>query len=158
MDTREVKVCTRCNQTLPKEMFIDGKCNPCLRLTRRERYKERSKDPEYRKYRALQARKERERNPRSYAMRKKEWLKYNYGITLEIWEDMYAKQNGVCAICLKKCKTKKQLAVDHDHNTNKIRGLLCSKCNRGIGMFEDDVNLLNKAIIYLGQNIEDANS
>ena len=73
-------------------------------------------------------------------------LIYRFGITPKIYEDMFEKQNGVCAIC-KKPETKKQrykgvyritrLAVDHDHQTNKIRGLLCYKCNTIIGILEN---------------------
>ncbi len=76
-------------------------------------------------------------------------LKYHYGITLELYNEFLASQNGLCAICHKTCISGRKLAVDHDHDTNKIRGLLCSKCNTGIGLFEDNVILLENAIAYL---------
>jgi hypothetical protein len=57
-------------------------------------------------------------------------------------------QGGVCGICLNP-DPKGLLCVDHNHATGKTRGLLCHKCNRGLGCFEDDVNLLLQAVNYL---------
>ena len=62
------------------------------------------------------------------------------------------KQNGVCAICHKKCSSGRALAIDHDHTTNEFRGLLCTKCNRGLGFFDDGIDLLESAIKYLKQH------
>ena len=72
------------------------------------------------------------------------------GITLVEYEERLLLQGGVCSIC-KKCEPveKHSLHVDHDHLTGKIRGLLCSFCNRGIGSFHDDPELLMKASLYL---------
>jgi len=71
-----------------------------------------------------------------------------YGITIEEYDVMLKRQNYVCAICQNKCSTGKRLAVDHDHDTKKVRGLLCRKCNRGLGHFRS-VEDLRKAILYL---------
>jgi hypothetical protein len=81
-------------------------------------------------------------------------LKKNYGIDLNEYEIMFSKQNGCCAICEThitkiNSKHKKHLCVDHNHETKQIRGLLCDKCNRGLGLFCDDKNILLKAINYL---------
>lgn len=78
-------------------------------------------------------------------------FKKNYGITLEEYNNILSKQNGKCAICELKQK-KRNLSVDHCHITNKIRGLLCTNCNRGIGMLKEDISLLRKAIKYLNKN------
>jgi hypothetical protein len=77
-----------------------------------------------------------------------DYLKRNYGITYDDYVQMLKAQNGVCAIC-GKAEEKKRLAVDHCHNTGKIRGLLCGMCNTAIGKLNDDVQLLRKAIQYL---------
>ena len=82
--------------------------------------------------------------------RRKDNLKYRYGITEETYEKMLKDQDHCCAIC--KEKPKKHLAVDHCHETGKIRGLLCMNCNKGLGMFKDDENRMNKAIQYLAFN------
>jgi hypothetical protein len=78
------------------------------------------------------------------------FFKRKYGLTLEQYTELFNKQNGKCAICGKhQTELKQALCVDHDHQNNNVRGLLCSKCNRGIGMLEDNVQLLTNAINYI---------
>lgn len=81
-------------------------------------------------------------------------LKKSYGITLDDYNYMFNNQNGCCAICglhisELKMKHKHNLCVDHCHITGEIRGLLCDKCNRGIGLLNDDIEILKNAIKYL---------
>lgn len=81
-------------------------------------------------------------------------LQRTFGITFNDFTKMKENQNFVCAICKKpetaKHKNKiRELAVDHDHKTGKIRQLLCHQCNSGLGNFKDDINLLYTAIKYL---------
>ena len=71
-----------------------------------------------------------------------------FGITGEEYEQMLKEQNGVCKIC-GNGKTDKMLAVDHCHDTGTIRGLLCFRCNTGLGFFHDNIELLQKAKEYL---------
>jgi len=78
-------------------------------------------------------------------------LKSLYGITVEQYEAMLELQNGVCAICGGINTRKLKLAVDHDHDTGKVRGLLCDRCNRGIGLLRDSNNITN-ALKYLEEN------
>lgn len=79
-------------------------------------------------------------------------LKKNYGINFEEYKKMFDEQNGCCAICGQhQSKLKFALAVDHNHQTKKIRGLLCGKCNTGIGNLDDDIAILQSAIIYLNK-------
>ncbi len=77
-------------------------------------------------------------------------LYYKFGITLEEYEVILFKQDGKCAICRSTFKNK-MLAVDHCHQTGKIRGLLCHLCNISLGGFKDDIKLLKLAINYLKQ-------
>ena len=76
-------------------------------------------------------------------------LKKAYGITLHDYNYMLYKQNNSCAICGLQNKERYGLHVDHCHHTGKIRGLLCSNCNSGIGNLRDNITLLYKAIEYL---------
>lgn len=77
-------------------------------------------------------------------------LKKRYGITLEQYELLFAKQNQCCAICKKhQSEFDTSLAVDHCHLTGKVRGLLCYNCNMGLGRFKDNINYLKEAILYL---------
>ena len=75
-------------------------------------------------------------------------LRKLYGITVADYEQMLLNQGGVCAICGKINTRQLKLAVDHNHKTGKIRGLLCDRCNRGIGLLLNTTNLTN-AINYL---------
>ena len=84
--------------------------------------------------------------------RRKDNLKYRYGITEETYEQMLKNQDHCCAIC--KEKPKKNLAVDHCHKTKQIRGLLCHKCNVALGHMNDDPQRLKKAIHYLNESCE----
>ena len=73
-----------------------------------------------------------------------------YGITLKEYNTLLKTQNNVCAICKKEnLPNSGSLAVDHDHETGKVRGLLCVQCNRGLGIFYDNISYLENAIKYL---------
>lgn len=77
-------------------------------------------------------------------------LKKNYGITIAEYDQMFSSQSGKCAICeTHQDNLSKRLAVDHCHTTGKLRKLLCEKCNRGLGFFQDSPVLLKKAMEYL---------
>lgn len=92
-----------------------------------------------------------------YKVDKNSKLKKAYGISLQDYNELLTKQNGKCSICgvdnngyyRKKLRA---FAVDHCHTTNKIRGLLCSDCNTGIGLLKDNIDLLNNAIKYLNKS------
>lgn len=88
----------------------------------------------------------REQNPR---YQRDYELKRKFGITLEEYEELFDTQGGVCFICGQPCSSGRSLAVDHDHSTGKVRGLLCGACNTGIGKLQDDPELLRKAAEYL---------
>lgn len=78
---------------------------------------------------------------------RREWdFKKKYGITVQQYKEMFQRQGGGCKICGQPAS---RLHVDHDHTTEAVRGLLCSNCNRGLGCFLDDPQLLEKASWYL---------
>jgi hypothetical protein len=82
-------------------------------------------------------------------------LRNNFNLSLEEYKRMWDSQGGLCAICNqpethKRNGKTKNLAVDHDHQTGKIRGLLCFDCNTGIGKLKEDASILLSAIHYLG--------
>lgn len=83
-------------------------------------------------------------------------FKQRFGIGLDLYDQMYARCGGLCAICGNpetamdsRRQRVKRLAVDHCHSTGKIRGLLCQRCNQAIGLLRDDCQLLRSAITYL---------
>lgn len=73
-------------------------------------------------------------------------LMSKYGITLSDYEQMISNQNGLCYICKEKPNA---LMVDHNHITGKVRALLCRGCNFGLGNFNDDVERMKDAILYI---------
>ncbi len=132
-----------CKSTKPIEQFHRSKqtkdghysyCAPCKVEANRKSDKKRLSE-----------------NREKFLDQRKNWhLKRAYGITLEDYKARLSSQNGVCLICLKDEKqTFRQLAVDHDHITGMVRGLLCHDCNRAIGFLKDDVEYLKRAIRYL---------
>lgn len=90
-----------------------------------------------------------------YAVARNYSLRAEHGIGLEDYNTMFMKQGGLCFICENPETSNSRwgkvltLAVDHDHKTGKIRGLLCRRCNQVLGKFEDDIKLFKKAISYL---------
>ena len=80
-----------------------------------------------------------------------------YGLTLEGFRDLFEKQSGCCAVCERPMewptrengKSKSRAVVDHDHSTGAVRGILHHNCNKGLGMFADEPELLMKAAEYL---------
>jgi hypothetical protein len=77
-------------------------------------------------------------------------LQKKYGITVAEFDAMLAAQRGGCAICSAAVNPNaRSLAVDHCHKTGKVRGILCGRCNLAIGQFDDDPDLLRRAVMYL---------
>lgn len=85
-------------------------------------------------------------SPAGRRTNKSKQLKNLYGISLEEYEAMAERQQGLCAICGVEPLI---LHVDHCHDSNKVRGLLCGSCNRAIGLLKDNVTSLHRAIEYL---------
>lgn len=77
-------------------------------------------------------------------------IRKQYGITLAEYDELLKDQNYKCAICGNEDEVEgRRLAIDHCHSQGHVRGLLCGKCNRGLGLFNDNPELLNNAIGYL---------
>jgi hypothetical protein len=100
-----------------------------------------------------------DRDPVSESERKKKYrrenpkhlralsIKRRYGITIDDYDRMVEKQSGKCAIC---GKEDSKLHIDHDHQTNRVRGLLCGPCNRKLHSVETE-SFLSRALAYLRQ-------
>lgn len=130
--------CKECKMDLPDDMFYR---NVSIRLCK----------PHFctysRKYGARYR-----KNPKNKETRWSKQLQRYYGITLVEYNTLLDKQGHCCALCGQgemEDGAGKRLAVDHNHTTGEIRGLLCSACNRGIGMLKENVAVLRKAIEYL---------
>lgn len=134
-----------------KRREYNEKFKELKRIREREKYRN---DPEWREKRKEATRKWKLARP---YYREADKLKV-YGLTPEKYQYLLSQQNGNCAICKNPPNIRlngriKSLAVDHDHKSNKVRGLLCDRCNRALGLFGDDLIILQDAIAYLKRQI-----
>lgn len=133
----QTKWCSLCDKRMSFEFFYnlksspDGKYSSCKKCA----YKHEKK--------WVAANRE-----QSAMIKRRRDLRKKYGITLEDYTRMYVKQKGRCLICDTKHEEGK-LVVDHCHATGTVRALLCSKCNKGLGLFHDDVDLMQEAAKYI---------
>lgn len=86
-------------------------------------------------------------------------LRRNYGLTLYDYDKLHQQQNGVCAICSKPETSRnrhgiRRLSVDHNHDTRKVRALLCNRCNILVGKFENETTLLAQIVAYFVEHEE----
>ena len=115
-----------------------------LKAYNKRKYARIKNSPELRKKANAYAREQRRRRP---DLARNRQLKHMFGITLEQFDQMVLEQKNCCAICGRGFTTTPH--VDHDHETLKVRKLLCLACNTGLGNFKDNLIFLNKAIDYL---------
>jgi hypothetical protein len=94
----------------------------------------------------ISERKKKKYASKEYKARRTDSLRRLYGITHDDYERMYRDQDGCCAICSEQHPV---LDVDHCHRNGDVRGLLCQKCNKALGLLKDDVGLLQAAADYL---------
>lgn len=137
MISEDRKVCTKCHVLKPFSDFCRDRANKTGHHTR-------CKSCEI-----VRVAEWRRANPEWSPPYSRERLMNRYGITLAIYDEMFETQNGCCAICGESCMTGQALSVDHDHKTGEVRGLLCKRCNFGIGYLRDSPELLKAAAEYL---------
>jgi len=140
----ETKICPHCQQ----EKTLD--CFYLYAPGVRHKYKPGARRPKCKQCQHDSRAEHRKANPEMAAITaRKSKIKRLFGITPEDYDKMFADQNGVCAICDKESPDGRRLHIDHCHTTQNVRGLLCPDCNRGLGIFRDQVSLLDKAARYL---------
>jgi hypothetical protein len=167
-----MKRCRKCGAVKSLSEFYrmagmrDGHRNECKACSLAEKAARHRANPEPARERTRRWQRE---NPERYAAKQAEFrssgrkkisdrkshLKRKFGITLEQYDAMLAEQGGGCGICRKPPRDDISLHVDHDHETGRIRGLLCFTCNNALGDFDDDASLLRSAIRYVEQPIVD---
>jgi len=109
---------------------VCAKCGPVSIVPKNQNYK----GKEY--WRCVNKISEMRNQPHRRAKQRATNLRLNYGITPEFYQGLFETQKGRCLICF---EPQKKMCVDHDHVTGKIRGLLCRKCNTGLGAFDDKI-------------------
>jgi len=154
------KNCSKCGKYLPetkKYFYVDGNtkcgfrshCKECMKKSYKKWVENnRSKSIEYsKKHRLL--------NPEKVKFTIKKTRLKKYGLSIEEYDKMIKEQNNKCAICGCEEKGRRKngrlikLAIDHDHKTDKVRGLLCVNCNTAIGLTKENLFILIKIIEYL---------
>ena len=133
----KTKICSKCKKRLPISCFfkrnnrLSGHTSQC-------------------KYCKGKYKKNWRRTVKGKLCQRRNWLKFRYNITLIEYDEIFEEQNGVCAICGRvESIMGRRLAVDHDHKTGKVRGLLCYRCNTRLGILEENSNLLLVMLNYL---------
>lgn len=174
-----MKTCPKCGVKKSIEEFsinkggLDGLrswCRDCVNADSRARYwaTPEASRAKHRAWRAADPEKATARskawakaNPEKAKAATKAWMVANpdrcrnsqllrdFGITIEDFQMMLMLQAGVCAICQKPERAGRNLSVDHNHDTGKVRGLLCDACNTSLGKFGDSTETLRRAIAYL---------
>jgi len=130
-----MKQCTVCKEQKEPDLFYKNayRCKSCDNKARK---KYRLDNPE-----------------KALASQRRRNYKHKYGLTVEEYNSILKRQDGCCAIC--KSVTSfgpygsQRLAIDHCHKTDNVRGLLCNRCNRALGLLQDDITVLLSAIKYL---------
>lgn len=162
----EIRVCTQCGLLAYANVFHHANkswCRPCYKRKQREYQKAwRSRNPEkVKQYKRNWQRNSYERRREHLAKYWKKYrlenpdvplragLKHRYGLSLEEFRTMEARQQGHCLCCGRKPKTGSPLVVDHCHATGVVRGLLCRNCNTLLGLAGDEPEVLRAAIEYL---------
>lgn len=170
------KHCPKCDRELPKTSFnvcktkksgLQSWCKECksenskVRLlrddvkeaNRQKSAQARANNPEKIKQNVARYKENLKNNPEKQEKVKKKKLDYHYqseyGLTYQQVEDMKMAQGYRCAICETIFLSTKDAHVDHSHTTGKVRQILCSSCNLGIGKFKESKETLQKAIEYL---------
>lgn len=158
--------CSMCGKTKPEDEFYrrsDGRprsyCKACYSIhNRQQRKAHKAARDEYDRQRGSGWERHPE-NREKYAPTDRQahdkYLQRTYGITIEDFDAMLSKQDGTCAICDGRnsdSARNRRMTVDHDHETGKVRGLLCFTCNTSIGKLGDTYEALQKAADYLKGN------
>lgn len=150
----KTKRCSCCQEAKPVSEFykdaskpdeLEYRCKECCSKYCKQYYQKNRKQIQKR------ARQWQRENPGVRAkIHRENQLKRKYGLTPEDYDQMLADQNGCCAICGgRQSKSNRRLAVDHDKETKRVRGLLCVSCNRGIGYLQHNTDILRNAVAYL---------
>lgn len=137
-----MKQCKTCGETKEFSLFTKSRlakdghknsCKSCVAFKKREAYRLKKEAGLY--------------DPLA---NKDQMLKKIYGIDIDVYMSMLKKQNHCCAVCgTHETVLSRKLAVDHNHTTGKIRGLLCHHCNTAIGLLKEDTSIFKDAVSYL---------
>ena len=138
------KQCRKCNTDKPIDEYSkrETRCKQCVNLNRKKNYyaninRERSKCHKWHKEHTKE---------RAETKRFKQ-----YGLTFDNVQQMYISQNGQCAICEHRFKSRSDFVIDHNHSTGQVRQLLCNHCNTALGLLKENIRTIEHVIAYLNK-------
>jgi hypothetical protein len=160
-----LKYCSGCEKELTTEEFgvdkqrhdsLTSRCRSCRNKYSKKWERENPDSVAVKNKRARERERKKYLTPEGRRIHKDRELRSTFGISLAEYETMLKNQNHGCAICSRQTAGHRTIyfAVDHNHKTGKVRGLLCSSCNRGIGHFFENINFMSSAIDYLRSHNE----
>lgn len=124
--------------------------------TNKWRRDKRKNDPKYRARLLLYSREQyRKHHKKSLGYARRYALKKRFGLSISDYDLLAVAQNHHCAICGGRQRDYRNLAVDHDHRSGVVRGLLCDDCNQCLGKFRDDPERFSRAVEYLKRHQSD---
>jgi hypothetical protein len=130
-----IKECTDFHKDSSSKRGYAYYCKSCATAKSRKWHKDNKDDEQYKQARA------------------NSYYKTKYKLSLEERINLLREQEGTCAICHTPLNPFGNYThTDHDHLTGKVRGILCTNCNRGLGHFKDNMNFLENAVAYLRGN------
>jgi hypothetical protein len=159
-----VKRCKKCGEAKPLDAFYrdsvarDAHRPECKNCTsaRRKAWYQANREREIARVVAWQQRNRERYNAKLRAYRRAnpevgraDHLNRAFGLTLDEFERLLAAQSGGCAICGSRSRGNISLHVDHDHESGLVRGLLCVRCNNGLGQFKESFRLMSRAADYV---------
>ena len=160
----DMKKCKSCKNLIEESQFYkrldstDGLYHSCIRCMKNRTANKYKENPELKHQKNIEWAKNnpqkmsaisRKYHSKNKPKEQRDKLLSRYGLTQEQYDLMCLKQDNKCSICKETCSSGKNLSVDHCHSTGKIRGLLCKKCNLGLGNFRDSLIFLENAKKYL---------
>lgn len=147
-----MKMCISCDTNKPLTEFYtdftrEVRCKSCVSILRRDSYKK-NKEVVIKRVKEY-----RNKNPEKIRDTK---LKQAYGVGVDYFNEKLKEQDGVCAGCKRNVKIiwrgkVVRMALDHDHNTGNPRGVLCIKCNRALGLLEENENIFYNLLEYINK-------
>jgi len=167
----DMKLCTRCKDTKPVGEFsfrdkaagrLQSRCKPCCsevfkvyHSANRDKFREYRREYHIENREVLQEKRRARKAAqpaREFTRKRRSYIKKQFEMTLDDYDAMLVAQGHACAICRTQDPGRgyAHFNVDHCHTTGKIRGLLCVRCNFGVGYFQDDAARLRAAAVYLG--------
>jgi len=160
------KICAKHPALMGERYALNRTCVACARehsrrviltseqITRQAAYQKRWRQANPAKFAAYVKRWKQANPAKRAAYQRTSWLKRKYGLTQDDYAALLAKQSHLCKICLTSKPGKSGWAIDHNHKTGNVRGILCQACNTALGLLKESSTIMTAAMAYLAAEFE----